>query len=157
MDLAVVHPKFRNQKLEIRIAGIFSNRSVLLNGVPVKRAKGAYVVRDDNGSDVAVRLKSNFVDPIPLVVIGTEKVRLVPPLAWYEYTWVGLPILLLFVGGALGGGIGGLATYGSGRIFRSSRSAWAKYALTGAISVCALLLFAVAATALQVIIGRATR
>jgi len=63
------------------------------------------------------------------VVIGDETVLLARPLAWYEYVWVGLPVLLVFAGGALGALVGVVATYTSARIFRSDRGAFAKYVL----------------------------
>ena len=149
MDIAVSYPAFNEQRLTVRAAGLFSGPRVILNGQPVLRTKGVYIVRDDRGTDVAVRLKSNFIDPIPTVTIGDENVQIASALSWYEYVWVGIPILLVLVGGALGGGIGFLATYANSRIIRSDHSLGARYVLTGLISICAIVVFLVAAVAFQ--------
>jgi len=88
------------------------------------------------------------------VVIGDETVLLARPLAWYEYVWVGLPVLLVFAGGALGALVGVVATYTSARIFRSDRGAFAKYVLTGLVSVLALVVFLVLVVIAQQMIAR---
>jgi hypothetical protein len=150
MDFAVSHPAFRSQNLSVRTAGLFTGPVVLLNGAAVKRVKGKYDVRDDAGTERVVQLKSNFIDAIPLVKIGNETVQLARPLRWYEYLWIGVPIVLMFAGGALGGGIGAFAAYSSSRIFRSDRSSGSKYALTGLISVAAFVGFFILAVAIQV-------
>jgi hypothetical protein len=154
MDLIVSHPAFKQQRLVVRTARFFAGPRILRNDQPVKRTKGTYVVRDDSGTDVALRLSGNFVDPIPILTIDDEKIQLARPLAWYEYVWVGIPVLLLFVGGALGAAIGIVATYTSSRIIRSDRSVGRRYAFAGLVSICAFITFFVAATALQVILAR---
>jgi hypothetical protein len=82
-----------------------------------------------------------LVDPIPTLSINDQLVGLAEPLQWYEYGWSGLPMLLVFVGGALGGLVGGYATVVNGRIFRSDRSVTAKYGLAGAVTVSGVLIF----------------
>ena len=153
MDLAVGHPTFKNQKLSVRTAGFFSGPKVLLNGVAVKRVKGKYTVKNDIGQEVDVELKSSFVDPIPSVKIGTEFIDLARRLTWYEYAWSGLPIVLLFIGGALGAVVGMVAAFSNTRILRSSRSTTAKYLLTGAMTAAAFVAFFVLATAFHIFIN----
>jgi hypothetical protein len=153
MDLVVPHSAFASQKLTVRTAGFFTGPKVLLNGVAVKPVKRQYLVRDDHGNEVALRLKSNFVDPIPVVLLGGQPVRLARALTWYEYAWIGIPILLLFVGGALGAVIGVLATYTSSHIFRSGRTVASKYLLTALVTVSSIVVFVVAVVAIQAVIG----
>jgi hypothetical protein len=153
MQIPISHAAFKGQNLAVETAGFFRGARVLHNGNPVEKRKGRYTVRSSAGQEVPIRLKSNFLDPIPKVVIGDETVLLARPLAWYEYAWVGLPVLLVFAGGALGALVGVAATYTSARIFRSDRGAFAKYALTGVISILALVVFLVLVVIAQQMIG----
>ena len=153
MNLLVPDPAFVSQKLTVRTAGFFSGAKVFLNGKAVKPVKREYLVRDDRGNSVSLRLKSNIADPIPLVVLGGQPVRLARALTWYEYAWIGIPILLLFVGGALGAMIGVFATYTSSHILRSSRSSTSKYLLTAVVTVSAIVIFVVVAVAFQSLVG----
>ena len=56
MDIAVPHPGFKTQQLSVRTAGFFSGAKLFVNGAPVEREKGKYLVRDDGGAET-VELK----------------------------------------------------------------------------------------------------
>jgi NhaP-type Na+/H+ or K+/H+ antiporter len=66
-------------------------------------------------------------------------------LEWYHYVWMSIPIVLVFLGGAIGGLCGGLAAGMSSRVFRSDRAEGTKYALTGLISLAAFFTYFVVA------------
>jgi hypothetical protein len=140
---------FKSQRLSVEPASGFGGPKLLLNNVVVKKRKGSYPVMSDSGSEVLVKMKYNLVDPIPTLSINDQLVGLAEPLQWYEYGWSGLPMLLVFVGGALGGLVGGYATVVNGRIFRSDRSVTAKYGLAGAVTVSGVLIFFVLAVAFR--------
>jgi Zn-dependent protease len=93
------------------------------------------------------------LDPIPKVKIGEETVELAKPLQWYEYAWIGVPKLLVFAGGALGGFVGAGSSAVNGRIFRSDRGALSKYTLAGVTTVVGGVAFFVIAIAIQLAIG----
>lgn len=133
----------------VKSAGLFRGAVLLLDGQPVKIKLGKYVVKNDAGDDTTVLLNANFVDPIPVVKVGAEVVRLAPAFMWYEYIWIGFPALFVFVGGALGGGLGVAAAYSNSRVFRSDRSTGTKFFLTGVTTVGALIAFIVLAAAIQ--------
>ena len=130
MQFPISHSGFEGQNLAVETAGFFRGARVLHNGNPVERRKGRYPVRSNSGQEVLIQLKSNLVDPIPKVIFGEETIVLARPLTWYEYVWIGLPVLLVISGGAVGAVIGVTTAYASARIFRSGRGAFAKYALT---------------------------
>jgi len=153
MELPVRHPAFQIQKLAVEAAGFFQGARLLVNGAPVQRTGGKYTVRSDGGAEFPVELKANFLDAVPKVKIGNDLVELARALTWYEYLWLGIPLLLTFSGGAVGALVGILAMYSSARIFRADLNAFAKYALTGWMSVSALVVFIVLAAALQIPIG----
>ena len=90
---------------------------------------------------------------MPKVILGNETIVLARPLVWYEYLWIGLPILLVFVGGFIAGAVGAMATYTSVRIFRSDWSALAKYGITALISAVAVVAFVIPVLAAQQMIG----
>ena len=141
MDIIVLHPAFQQQRLRIRTSGLLRGPTVHMNDMPVKRVKGRYTVINDAGEEMEIQLKSNVIDPVPVLKMGDETVRLARALRWYEYLWIGVPIILLFIGGGLGAGIGIVSAFSSSRIFRSDRSTPSKYLLTGLISVCAFITF----------------
>lgn len=153
MKLEVQHPAFKARRLAVETAGFFRGPRLLVNGAPAERHKGRYSVLSDAGAATSIELKYNLVDPVPKIKIGDELVVLARSLTWYEYLWIGIPIVLLFAGGALGGVIGALATYTSARVFRSDRSTAVKYGLTALISIGAFVAFVVLAVVIQQRIG----
>lgn len=157
MRFPISRSGFEGQDLAVETAGFFSGARVLHNGNPVERRKGRFAVRSNSGREVLIQLKSNFVDPIPKVIFGEETIVLARPLTWYEYIWIGLPVLLVFAGGALGAIVGVTATYTSARIIRSGRGAFAKYALTGLVTILALVVFFILVVLAQQIIGQGSR
>lgn len=154
MDIVVSHPAFVRQRLAVRAAGILGGARLLLNGSVLKSSWGRYTVKSDTGNEAKIQLRTSFVDPVPVVKIDDEIVRLIPPLRWYEYAWIGIPALLIFAGGALGALIGVAGAYSNSRVFRSDRSTVSKYALTGLTTIAAAITFLIAAVALRILIRR---
>jgi uncharacterized Zn-binding protein involved in type VI secretion len=141
-------PELPGRGVVVRPAGAFSPPQLLVDGMPVARERGGRYPVPDGGGTVVIRVKAVPFDTLPALDVNGRVVRLAPPLRWYEYVWAGLPFLLLLVGGALGGGIGGAAAYANVSIFRGARGAAAKYLLTGLISLGALVAYAVVGSAL---------
>ncbi|MBU6260415.1 MAG: hypothetical protein KGO01_18535 [Burkholderiales bacterium] len=151
MKYDIHHPLFQRQRLSLTPGTVFRGAKLFLNGAPAKRSMGKYLVKNDAGEDTPIRIVSNFVDPVPAIKIGTDTVRLLPALKWYEYAWIGIPVLLLFIGGALGAGLGVAAAYSNSRVFRSDRGSAAKYLLTGVTTLGALLLFVILVAVLRTV------
>lgn len=85
-------------------------------------------------------------------MIGEEVIELAPPLKWYQYLWIGLPLILVFVGGGLGGVIGVIAASSNGWVFRSNRSTAAKYILSALISIAAVIVYLIVSTTVRLLI-----
>ena len=154
MRIEVRHPAFKRQHLSVETASsVFSGPKLLLNGMVVKKEKGRYPAASDSGAVKLIQMRYNLIDPVPTLKIDEQTVNLLEPLQWYEYAWSGLPILLVFAGGALGGLVGGAATIANGRIFRSNKGQVAKYGLAGLITVSAVVVFFVLAIALRAAIN----
>jgi len=101
MDIPVKDPRFDGRGLTIITAGLWSSAKVVLDGSTQSSKKGRFVVQDNSGNDVVLQLKFNGIDPIPKLNIGGAMIELARPLSWYEYCWIGLPILLFFQAGRL--------------------------------------------------------
>jgi len=153
MRIGIKHPAFKSRHLSVEQASFFSGPKLLLDGVVVKKEKGGYPVASDSGQQVMIQMRYNLLDPIPTIKIGDAAVELAKPLRWFEYAWIGLPMLLVFAGGALGGFVGGGSTIVNGRIFRSDRITAAKYALAAATSIAGAAVFFVIAVAIQLAIS----
>ena len=69
-------------------------------------------------------------------------------LQWYEHAWCGLPLLLLFIGGALGGACGGAGYALSAAVFKKAMPTPAKYVLSLLISMTAFGIYLGVAIAL---------
>jgi hypothetical protein len=144
---------FRSQRLSVETASsLFGVPKLLLNDVVVHKQKRRYPVMADSGAEMLIQMKFNMIDPVPTLVIDEDTFKLVEPLEWYEYAWSGLPIILVSVGGALGGFLGGVATMANGRIFRSDRGALARYGLTGLISIVAAIAYFGLAVVVQLLL-----
>jgi Zn-dependent protease len=153
MRIEIKHPAFKSQRLSVETASILAGPKLLLNGVVVKRKGRSYLVRSDTGQELAIKVMYNFLDPVPKMKIGEEMIELAKPLQWFEYAWIGVPMLLVFAGGALGGFVGAGSTVVNGRIFRSDRSAVSKYALAAVTTVAGTAVFFLVAIAIQIAIG----
>src|ERR1700733_15213627 len=108
---------------------------MMRDGAVINKEKGGYPVACNWSQSVQIQMRYNLLDPIPTIKIGDAAIALAKPLRWFEYAWIGMPMLLVFAGGALGGFVGGGSTVVNGRIFRSGRSTLAKYSLAAVTTV----------------------
>ena len=133
---------FEGQELVVEPAGLFSGPKLLVTGQPAPKGqgRGEMLIRRNDGKDVPVVFRNNFLD-IPALMVEGKSLDLVEPLKWYEWVWNALPILMIFFGGALGGLIGALAVTLNIKVFRSSENGLLKYLLTGALGVGAFVLY----------------
>jgi hypothetical protein len=120
-----------------------------VDGQPAQKGerRGQYRLRKTDGTEALAELRprATGLDPVPDVTIGGETFQLAPPLRWYEWAWILLPLLLLFVGGAVGAALGGAAAFQNAHLFRSGRSLTARYAFTGALSLGAAAVYVLVA------------
>lgn len=149
MDIPIKHLAFANRGLALRTASLFNGPQLILDGRRVKGKRLRFSVRDNSGNKHEIRLRSNYIDPIPKVQIGDQTIELARPLTWYEYAWMSMPIVLVFSGGVLGAMCGIAGVYSSARIFRSDHATGAKYALSALYSLGAFLGYVVTIVALR--------
>jgi hypothetical protein len=143
MDIRVSHPQFAKQELVVRTGGLLRSAKLLLTGTVLKPVKGVYKIKNDAGNEVDMKLGISWIDAVPPLTIDGVKFRLARPFSWYEWVWIGLPAVLIPIGGFLGALIGIYACYSSSRVVRGSGSAVMRYGISGLISIFAGVSFLV--------------
>ncbi len=130
-----------NHQIAVEMGKGFGKSQLFVDGQPAPPApkKGQYLLRREDGSEVVAFFKSGFPDPAPVLVVGTQTIKLAEPLKWYQWAWAAWPIILILLGGAICGLLGGGAAAINAQIFRSDKSALTKYALTAVISIVAFV------------------
>ena len=141
---------FEGQTLEIQPGGLFSGPKVFVNHQQAPKGKGREVIlRRNDGTSVEARLKpSVFGLDVPQLVVEGKTIRVIDPLKWYVWVWIALPILLVFVGGALGGIVGALGLTTNAKIVRSKMTGLAKFVLTAVVSLFVVAAFVAVVVAL---------
>jgi|SRR5690606_6941178 len=104
-----------------------------------------FIIISESGELHRVYLKPDLPDLIPTLEINGVKHRIVQRLPWYQYVLALSPILMLFIGGALGAMAGLLASLYNLQIFRTEDSDIIKYLKVIAVSILAYIAYLVAA------------
>jgi hypothetical protein len=146
---------FEGRQLIVESSGWLAGPRLIIDGQPASKGpkRGQLLLRRNDGIDVVAQLRGIFVDPIPQVIIDGKPIKIAEPLPWYVWVWSGLPLVLILMGGALGGGLGAAATAINGRIFRADIHTALKFTITGLISLLATFGF----FALAIILNLALR
>lgn len=142
---------FDDREIIVETGGLLRGSRLLVDGKPAKKGnqRGQYVLTDNNGFKVPVFKKHAFLDPVPHLIVDDEEYRFVEPLTAFQWIWCGIPLVLIFVGGAIGGLIGGVAFFLNTRVFRSEMSSLERYVLAGLISLIAFFAFLILAALFQ--------
>lgn len=139
---------FEIQTLEVKTSGLFSGPQLLVNGQPAAKGpkRGQMLLRRSDGREViATWLPQAMGLDVPRLVVDGKQINVVEPLKWYEWVWGGLPVLLIFIGGALGA-IAGMVAFGvNTQIFRSDRSTPLKFIFTAVVSAVGVVVYLVLA------------
>ena len=146
--IRVNHPRFVVKNLSVKTAGLFGPK-LLLEGKTLQREKGAYTALDDAGTPVSVTLKS-LIDPIPKVQIDGATIEIARPLRWYEYACAAWPVVLVFAGGAIGGGLGAGAAMANLMIIRNDWPAPLRYLACFVVGLIAVATYVVLAGMIHV-------
>lgn len=148
MDIPLKIEPLKNENIVLRTTNLTKGLHLVKDGKPLKRKRiFTYEYKDSSGNPMIIKLKSNFVDPIPKIIVNDKKYKIAPDLKWYEYAWIGLPVVLILQGGAIGGIIGGSFVCINGHIFRKKIKPLSKYALTGFLTILAAAFYLGLATA----------
>ncbi|MCE7980162.1 MAG: hypothetical protein DYG89_03135 [Caldilinea sp. CFX5] len=147
---------FEGQRLEVKPSGFFSGPQLLVNGQAAAKGpkRGQLLLPRSDGRAVVAQWKPQFLGlDVPQLEVDGKPVNVVEPLKWYEWLWGGLPILLIFLGGALGAVAGVVAFKVNTQIFRSTSNPLLKFIFTAAVSALAVVVFLILATLFSIAIG----
>ena len=76
MEIPIPDDAFRGRGLAVRTAGFFKGPRLLIDGTEANGRRQRYTVRDNTGREVAIRLRTNHIDPIPKVEIDSKTIEL---------------------------------------------------------------------------------
>lgn len=125
---------------------VFSGKGTLKqNGNLVEQSKEKgkpYLIKRTNNEIIKAFPKMNYPDLSAMCLhIEGKKYKLATTLKWYEYLIGGIPFILCLSGGAIGGLIGGLATFSNYAFFRGSESTANKYMKVIGVNILCLLFY----------------
>ena len=141
---------FENRDLKIVDRGVFRAAVLCIDGREVVPEKGVYILRDNSGRVCEGKFQYGFfLDPYRKMVLNGQRVEIRPPLKWYQYMFAGWPLLMIFIGGAIGGGVGAAAAHCNIRLFRSRMNIFLKYFVTFVISLAAFMVWLLLALIIQ--------
>lgn len=109
-----------------------------------------------NGSHARVHVKGNGWDYLPRIEVDGLQVALGRPLSTLEYVLGGIPLLLMFLGGAIGGASGAVGTMYNYRVLRATMSVPMKVLGVAAVTGLSFLTYLVLAALFQVLVGGGT-
>lgn len=147
---------FEDRELEVNVS-FWSGPKLLIDGKPAPKGskRGELLLTRSDGSQAVVRWQPQLLGfDVPKMLVDGKVANLVEPLKWYQIVWSGLPILLLFVGGAIGALAGLLGFSASARVFRSNLNGFVKYLVSAGVSLLAVVAYYVMGTIFLMALGR---
>ena len=140
MNYPVIIEGFEGHQIEFKPQGFFSSYKLIINGKVAEKGpkRGQIILIKNDGSMITATWKPKAAGlDFPDLEVDGKIIRIVRPLAWYEYAWNAVPVLLIIRGGALGAFIGVIAYFANLKTFRSSVSVFQKYGLTALVTLLA--------------------
>jgi hypothetical protein len=129
--------------------------SVRGQAVPRTNEKGRpFLVRQANGNGIKVHIKGAPFDYVPKVTVDGERLLLDRELSPAEHAAGGIPLLLVFVGGAIGGLTGALGTMANYRILRADAPRVTKALGILLVTAASYITFTIVATMVRGFFGR---
>ncbi len=146
---------FENQDIQYIQNGINASAQILVNGEPPIASENGlrWLLTRDDGKTVQAffHKRSIFSNGQALEVDGKAYwPEGITQMKWYQYLWCSIPLVLLFIGGAVGGIFGAIGMFANTRIFYNNElQPTLKYVLTLGISIGVLVLYFVVALAIS--------
>lgn len=141
-------PEFPNSTFEMETSIWTGKPTLAMDGELISRSgeKGRpFLIPTDSEEHVKAYPKPSYLDMVPALEIDGIRHNIVDKLKWYEYVLCLVPLLLVFIGGGLGGAIGGVGAVSNLQIMRTDGSNATKYLKVIAVSMAAYLVYFVAA------------
>lgn len=124
MKLRCVLPEYQNVELDVDFSFWTNRPSLRVNGnaiSPIPGNRRAFNIQLPDQSEVRLEFKGFTIDFQPRVFMGGKQISIVRRLKWYETILGGLPAILLFFGGAIGGLCAFIGVTANFNLLRSER------------------------------------
>ncbi len=131
------------QNIEVR-QGFWAGAQLLINceKAPKGSNRREMLVKRNDGVVMTAYWKPRLLGfDTPNLVINGKEIEVNPPLKWYEIVWSALPVIMVFIGGALGAVLGILGFTASAAIFRSKLNGVVKYLFSALVTGTAVILW----------------
>lgn len=128
---------------------------VSVDGKRIERVRDVgrpYLIEMPDGTAKKMTVSTAGLDYVPKVTVDGERIYLARKLSWYELLLGAFPVLLLFLGGAIGGLIGGGAMILNYRVLRTERPAAVKALIVLGTTVSASILMLLASLAFTLLL-----
>lgn len=154
MRYNIYPPGFEGQTVEVVTSGIGGKAKLYLNNQEViSKKKQPMILRRNDGQEVeAVWKKDSFGIDVPNVIINGSLIQVTKPLPVLVKLWCFLPLILIFIGGAIGALIGILTAAANISVFRLSTNITLKFLLTLFITLAGAGLFLFLASTLHLLL-----
>lgn len=149
-------PEFPGSIFEIESSPWTGKTTLLKDNVVVEQIKDkkgkAFLIPTNNGDFVKAFPRLSFPEFAPALEINGTKIEIVKKLKWYQYALAGLPLLLVFQGGAIGAAIGFVAAHTSFKIFRGEgRNVFKYLKVVGIVTITFIIYLLIAAFILELL------
>jgi hypothetical protein len=144
---AIRIPGFEDHQITLKPAS-FSRAKLLFDGEVIKKEKGSKTIplTSVEGLIAKIEIRPSMLDPLPQVWVDGEKLNFAPPIKWYQWAWISVPLIVLIVLGTFVGVIFGIpAMLLNIQIFRSRLSPALQYAFSFLVTFAAVVLYTVTA------------
>jgi hypothetical protein len=128
---------FEGQDIEV-VMSFWSGIKLMVNGEKAQKGpkRNQMLLKRNDGKEVIATWKPKILGlDVPQIEIDGEVIEVVRPLTWQELIFVGSPIAILFLGGAVGAGIAIVGFFINAKLFRSELSNAMKYISSIAVTV----------------------
>ncbi len=129
---AILIPGFEDHQIVLKSSS-FSRAKLFFDGEVVKKEKGSkdVAITSVEGLIAKIEMRPSMLDPLPQVWVDGEKLNIAPPIKWYQWVWISIPLIALIVLGTFVGAIFGIpAMLVNIQIFRSRLSVVMQYGLS---------------------------
>lgn len=144
MKYAFRLPDFPLNNFELETPAWKGKPTLFMDGEILKQSaeKGEpYLIPAGNGTFVQAFPKYKFPDTVPALEINGQKNQIAEKLHPIQFIFGALPVVLLFLGGAIGGATGLMGALLNFKILRQEGSLTAKYLKVFGINVLAFALY----------------
>ncbi len=134
--------------------GFWGRPSVTVGGLPATRTgKRSFALPTRDGRTIEATIRSGLGDPYPTLDVSGERHPTGPKLPATLRVLAFLPFVMIYVGGAIGGGIGGLGFVANLAVGRTRLPSAAKALIMIGVGVAVFIVWLAIAAAIRNAIG----